>query len=1436
MNKQTHLTILVLITFGYLNATTINIPGDYSTIQQGINVSTDGDTVLVQPGAYIGNINFNGKNILVASYFIISQDTNLIEQTLILGTGSECVVKFTNEETNDAKLIGFTISGGSGYDDKGGGIYCYQSDPTLQNLIVSQNRIEYFSGSYKGGGGIYLEYSAAIIRNVTVKENTVIDNSGGYTCVGGGIFLSSSGNAILENLIIQGNSVISGDNGYGGGVYIQNSNNATLTNCVIIENIVNVFGANKYSRGGGVYLSNSNYSNLENLTIQGNSVISVDYGHGGGIYLGSNTTLENLTIQGNNIIAANGYGGGIYLSGDNITLDSLIIIENTITCDYSNGAGLYLSNTSATVNTSQITGNYGINSTKGDGILISGGTLSLTNVTISDNYEDSNGVGIYNWGATVSINNSIIWDNNIELQNNTSNLTVLYCDIEGGQNGIINENGAYINWLGDNLDNDPLFEDAANGNYNLRENSPCIDTGSPYTPYDPDNTITDMGAYYYNQALPNAGFTSDLMIGNPPLTVQFTDTSHSGSFEASLISWNWNFGDSNTSIEQNPAHTFQTSGIYTIILTITDSLGFSDTEIKENYINVTATEIHNVDIGGDEDIQHLITHTPLINFDYYNSDDQSQTHYHIQVSTDSTFATIDMWDSGEVTSSDTSVTYAGNTFEDGQTYFLRAKIAAGDFWSDWSTLTFRMNSIPTSPIPLSPINDEIVLQSNPTLWISNSTDTELDTLTYEFQLSIDSFFTTLLDSAFFVPNGIDSTSWTSTSVLEDNQQIWWRAKTNDGFESSAFSNVASFILNAENDAPGTFALLLPTDSIDVITLIPLLDWETAFDPDPLDTVTYTLYCGDVIPDLLPVYVDTATSFQISTPLDDNTTYYWKVIATDLSGATTENSGGYWSFRVNTENDLPGDFALLSPEDGSMVTDLTPTFHWEEPTDADDGRSLSGTKDLFSEAKNTRTSSRSISSYNVYVSTDIMFSGIIPDTVLTNSYTHASDLNEDMVYYWKVEAVDDDGGVTSSAMWSFWTNNSNSTPDEFTLLTPEDDDELTTLTPIFTWNTTTDSDIGDQISYNLELGESVDSLSSVYTGTDTTFTSAVLSDNTTYYWKVIATDLSGATTENTGGYHSFRVNTENDPPSVFSLVTPTDNSIEVDLSPLFYWTEAVDPDPLDMVSYHLFIDQDQTFASTVAIEIDSNGFNYDILNTILDDNSSYYWKVNALDNHDAVTGSDTLQFWTDAFPEPPLAFNTISPVDSTEALPTEVSFVWNNTEDPDPIDNVSFTLVYATDWADSNTFEYVQSDGDTTASATLINDTEYFWWVMANDEDELSTQSNNGAINRIVVGTLAIDPTDLIPNVFALHQNYPNPFNPVTTLRYDLPEDAKVSIMIYDLMGREVKSLVNVQQNAGFKSIIWDATNDLGQPVSAGVYLYRISAGDFHKVKKMILLK
>jgi flagellar hook assembly protein FlgD len=88
----------------------------------------------------------------------------------------------------------------------------------------------------------------------------------------------------------------------------------------------------------------------------------------------------------------------------------------------------------------------------------------------------------------------------------------------------------------------------------------------------------------------------------------------------------------------------------------------------------------------------------------------------------------------------------------------------------------------------------------------------------------------------------------------------------------------------------------------------------------------------------------------------------------------------------------------------------------------------------------------------------------------------------------------------------------------------------------------------------------------------------------------------------------------------------------------------------------------------------------------------------------------------------------------------------------------------------------------------------------------------------------------------LNNNYPNPFNPLTTIRYDLPEDGFVNVTIYDMMGRTVKIVVTEEQSAGVKSVQWDATDSFGKPVSAGVYLYQIQVGEYMQTKKMVLLK
>jgi hypothetical protein len=236
----------------------------------------------------------------------------------------------------------------------------------------------------------------------------------------------------------------------------------------------------------------------------------------------------------------------------------------------------------------------------------------------------------------------------------------------------------------------------------------------------------------------------------------------------------------------------------------------------------------------------------------------------------------------------------------------------------------------------------------------------------------------------------------------------------------------------------------------------------------------------------------------------------------------------------------------------------------------------------------------------------------------------------------------------------------------------------------------------------------------------------------------------------------------------------------------------------------------------------------------------------------LTANDTVHVTILSVNDAPLEFSLLSPADSTELVitPNDISqemnlmMRWESSSDVDG-DVLIYQFVLGVDGTGASVLI------DTVLSDTVLNipyqDLAEFigmlgqtsisgnWTVFTTDSDDTTMSNDVWNILIDAGGVLSIH-GDIIPEVYALHQNYPNPFNPTTILRYDLPEDTQVRITIYDIMGREIRTLFNNQQSAGYKSVVWDATNDLGQPVSAGMYLYRIFAEEFVQVKKMVLLK
>ena len=236
----------------------------------------------------------------------------------------------------------------------------------------------------------------------------------------------------------------------------------------------------------------------------------------------------------------------------------------------------------------------------------------------------------------------------------------------------------------------------------------------------------------------------------------------------------------------------------------------------------------------------------------------------------------------------------------------------------------------------------------------------------------------------------------------------------------------------------------------------------------------------------------------------------------------------------------------------------------------------------------------------------------------------------------------------------------------------------------------------------------------------------------------------------------------------------------------------------------------------------------------------------------LTANDTVHVTILPVNDAPTEFGLLNPADSTELVitPNDISqemnlmVRWESSTDVDG-DVLIYQFVLGVDGTGAPVLiDTVLSDTvlnipyqDLAELIGMLGQTSISgnWTVFTTDSDDTTMSNDVWNILIDAGGVLSIH-GDVIPDVYALHQNYPNPFNPTTILRYDLPEDTQVRITIYDIMGREVRTLFNNHQSAGYKSVVWDATNDLGQPVSAGMYLYRIFAEEFVQVKKMVLLK
>jgi hypothetical protein len=486
---------LVFVLAGLLSTgqaqTIIHVPGDYPTIQAGIDAASDGNVVLVDEGIYYENINFKGKAIRVTSLFWEDGDTNHINNTIISGAqptnpDSNCVVMFISAEDTNSVICGFTISDGTGIKTgtmtngwiEGGGVFCSSTCPIIEYNHIINNKCEDF-GVLQNGGGISIYNAGSLDDMVIIRNNRISGNycstnqiisftagpmGGGISCFPGKCIIEN--NTISENYTYYGAST--GGFASGGGIAINHDDMAGLTSAaVIIGNIISNNSVECASNdinawGGGIYL----YNCLESII--------------------SNNTIDNNTVEGN--LTGKGAGIGIINNREKFILDGNIFKNNHATL----GGGLSVN----IVAQMEITNSVFMNNDavdyggavwlQSDSIDNSGSDFIMANNTVAFNQ-----AGIYGGAIVYTYMNPLIAFNNIIYENESTGRDT---EIELWDNSTaflynneLDSNKIWGNWEGEgNFYADPcLCEDGIH----LTENSPCIDMGI---------AVLEINGTYYN--------------------------------------------------------------------------------------------------------------------------------------------------------------------------------------------------------------------------------------------------------------------------------------------------------------------------------------------------------------------------------------------------------------------------------------------------------------------------------------------------------------------------------------------------------------------------------------------------------------------------------------------------------------------------------------------------------------------------------------------------------------------------------------------------------------------------------------------------------------------------------------------------------------------------------------------------------------------------
>lgn len=943
----------------------IHVPEDFPTIQQAIDAALGDDTIIVAPGTYQVNLDFQGKSIYLTS------ELGALNTRLIPLSETQPMVHFTNAENRNAILNGFTVMSSSAYAS----IYVSGASPTITNNIFRD-----YSSSESNAVVIFCEFGDPLI------SRNLFFNNGGISCVGifsgkatlvnntfdrnrrG--FFSLSGGTAINNIICRSteygiagsfnrqdyNLVWSNNPDYLSGAQAGPQNlsadplwlNATnfdyrldiLSPCINAgdpsplyvdpDGSRNDLGAyplalDSLPRASAVRLTPVSFSGLiqspdptiswtyfdtagstqQGFEIEVGTDTDWDFAElwsTGPIYQSSNSVpYEGAALQDDQtyfvrvrVTDGSIWGGWTTLafatrftrilrvpmefptiraavdnseSGDSIVVSAGNYSEHL---DFFGREVKLVSEAgpSATVITpaAGYTGAIDFHNKETEGTVVSGftffggtgaGIIEISNQaspTIRDNvFRGCRGeVVIRCAGTNPVIRNNIFYDN----------AGISCIGIYSGTARILNN----------------TFDGNARGFFSI--------SGSGVAE---NNCVTNSTQYGIAGAFTTQSY--NLVYGNHP---DYT----SGA----------TVGIGNLSI--NPQYTDPTVRDYSLLanspcINAGDPLpAFNDPDGSRSDIGAipytvpTSVYIRSLGIVN-EQIEHVVSQTPTIAWDYRSPQGLPQSTYQLDIGTNADWTVVETWSSYPQQSLDTAIVYGGIPLEKGMRYWIRLRVSDGSEWSQWRYMTFRLNSPPPQPEPVSPHN--VVLNNSNIMFTANAgTDAEGDPQAMEFVLCTDEGLTVVAAQRQGAAVANNKATWNLIMTLNENWQYYWGVRAYDGYEYSDPSAVATFWMDQLGEKPLPFGHLYPSTLQEeaVSSVRPRLLWQAALDPDPCDTLVYEVEMATDSLFLFHYVVGGIrdTFFTPTVALHVNTQYWWQIKATDkYSNVEFSGVGSFWTW-------------------------------------------------------------------------------------------------------------------------------------------------------------------------------------------------------------------------------------------------------------------------------------------------------------------------------------------------------------------------------------------------------------------------------------------------------------------------------------------------------------------------------------------------------------